>query len=115
MIPYVIEINSTDLGFQPSYAQWRDISVKRQREGWKFLLNRMDGSSLHGQVKDQNGKALATASLHIVGSFTQDYTVNADGYFDVIVNPGKYTVTVSAPGIQSMTKTVTVGNKRVEL
>lgn len=38
---FVIEINSTEQGFQPSYKQWRDITVERQREGWKFILNKM--------------------------------------------------------------------------
>ena len=115
VIPYVIELNSSSQGFQPPYSKWRDLSVKRQREGWQFLLTRMDGSSIHGQVIDQNGNPMPAAKLHIVGSYTQDYAVNADGYFDVILNPGKYTVTVQAPGVQSISQNVTVANTRLEL
>ena len=117
VIPFVIELNSSSQGFQPSYEKWRDISVKRQREGWQYLLARMDGSSIHGQVIDQKGKPMINAKLHIVGSygFTQDYLVNAEGYFDVILNQGTYTVSVQAPSMQTINQTVTVESTRVEL
>jgi hypothetical protein len=115
VIPYVIEVNSSSQGFQPAYNQWRDKTVRGQRAGWQYLLERMDGSSLYGQVKDSNGKGLSSAKLHIQalgGSFKQDYLVKDQGYFNVILNPGKYEISVDADGFRSEKKTVTIGETR---
>jgi carboxypeptidase T len=38
---YVVEVNSTAQGFQPSYNRWRDDTVKRQRAGWRYMLSKM--------------------------------------------------------------------------
>lgn len=37
---YVIEMNSDSLGFQPSYKEWRDKTVQKQRKGWQLILDR---------------------------------------------------------------------------
>ncbi len=42
IMSYVIEVNSTMQGFQPSYAKWRDKTVLGQRPGWQYLLDQMD-------------------------------------------------------------------------
>ncbi len=115
VIPFVIEINSNGQGFQPSYSKWRDITVQRQREGWKYLLNRMSGSAIHGQVTDQKGTPITNAKLHITGPTNQDYAVNNEGYFFVILNPGNYSITVQAPGTENTSKNITVANKPIEL
>jgi len=41
VMAFVIEINGDSLGFQPSFSQWRDITVKRQRAGWQYILDKM--------------------------------------------------------------------------
>jgi carboxypeptidase T len=41
-VSYVIEVNSDSQGFQPSYARWRDDTVKRQRPGWRYILSQME-------------------------------------------------------------------------
>jgi len=46
VMSFVIEVNSSSQGFQPSYQQWRDITVQRQRVGWQYLLDRMEGPGL---------------------------------------------------------------------
>ncbi len=43
---FVVEINSDAQGFQPSYSQWRDKTVLRQRPGWQYILDRMSGPGL---------------------------------------------------------------------
>lgn len=47
-LSFVIEMNGDSLGFQPSYAQWRDITVQRQRAGWQFMLDKMETTQLQG-------------------------------------------------------------------
>lgn len=42
VMSYVIEVNSTSQGFQPSYAKWREKTVEGQRAGWMYILDQMD-------------------------------------------------------------------------
>lgn len=50
---YCIEVNST--GFQPDYATWRDVTVRRQRTAWQFFLDKtLDAPSIRGRVTDGN-------------------------------------------------------------
>lgn len=42
---FVIEVNSTSAGFQPPYSL-RDSTVVKQRPGWQFLLESMEGPKL---------------------------------------------------------------------
>lgn len=46
IMSFVIEMNSTSQGFQPSYSKWRDITVQRQRAGWMYLLDQMEGPGI---------------------------------------------------------------------
>jgi carboxypeptidase T len=115
VIPFVIEVNSTSQGFQPSYSKWRDLTVRNQRDGWKYILGRMDGSSLYGQVKDDLGGGIQNGKLRIReigGSFSQDLQVNSSGFFNVILNPGSYKVVVEATGYSSEQQEVKVGDSR---
>lgn len=41
VMSFVVELNGTSQGFQPSYQKWRDSTVKRQRAGWMYLLEQM--------------------------------------------------------------------------
>ena len=38
VVSFAMEVNSSSQGFQPKYAQWRDITVERQRGGWLAAL-----------------------------------------------------------------------------
>ncbi len=120
VIPYVIEVNSTGQGFQPSYTKWRDSTVARVKPGWQFLLDKLDGPSIHGQVQDANQKGVAGATLHIErtsggAAFTQDYPAQDNGYFDVILPSGVFKVTFSAPNLKATTQTIHVDNARVDV
>ena len=46
IMSFVVEINSSSQGFQPSYQQWRDRTLKIQRKGWEYILEAMDGPDL---------------------------------------------------------------------
>ena len=101
VIPYVIEVNANSQGFQPSFEKWRDLTVKNQRPGWKYLLARLEGSSLAGQVVSSGGAPVENARLRIKavsGGFTQTVKVKAKGFFHVILNPGEYEVIVESEG-----------------
>ncbi len=116
VIPYVIEVNSTSQGFQPSYAQWRDKTVAGQRAGWKYLLSRMDGASVYGQVRGPSGMGVQNAILEVRsvgGTFKQKVRPAAEGFFTVILNPGQYEISVEASGLKRSSKVVTVGESRL--
>jgi len=119
VIPYVIETNHGDQGFQPSFARWRNITVNRVRPGWQLLFDKLDGPSIHGQVKDVNGSAVVGASLHIErtggAAFVQDYPVQDNGFFDVILPIGTFQVTATATGYQPKIQSVTIVSTRAEL
>jgi len=40
VMPFVIEVNSSSQGFQPSYSRWRDKTIEGQRPGWQFILDK---------------------------------------------------------------------------
>ncbi len=48
IMSFVIEMNSSSQGFQPSYKKWRDSTVNRQRAGWMYILDRMSGPGIKG-------------------------------------------------------------------
>jgi carboxypeptidase T len=120
VIPYVIEVNSSAQGFQPDYKKWRDSTVNRVKPAWQYLLSRLDGSSLHGQIKDISGNAVAKATVHVERTgggtaFIQDYPVQENGYFMVVVPAGDYRVSYLAPGFQTSTQSYHVGATRLEV
>ena len=89
VIPYVIEVNSTGEGFHPDYAKWRNKTVQRNRPGWMHLLSRLEGASLQGTVGNTGHK---TIKVFKAGSLTpfQNYKINPDGSFYIILKEGKY-------------------------
>jgi len=46
IMAFVIEINGDNQGFQPSFNTWRDKTVQRQRAGWQYILDRMEGPGI---------------------------------------------------------------------
>ncbi|MBU6153521.1 MAG: zinc carboxypeptidase [Bdellovibrionales bacterium] len=115
VIPFVIEVNAVSQGFQPNYSRWRDQTVEAQRAGWKYILGRMDGSSLYGQIKDPQGRSVQQAKIRIRsadGVFSQELRVNPDGFFNVILNPGLYRVQIEATGYSSEPQVIKLGDLR---
>ena len=94
VIPYVIEVNSTMVGFHPKYSKWRDKTVLRNRPGWMHLLNKLQGPSLQGMV---DRSEYSEINIHKPGNskVIQTYKINPDGSYFVILKPGKYDVTMT--------------------
>ena len=93
VIPFVVEVNSTWQGFQPSYSKWRDKTVLRNRPGWMHLLRRLEGPSLQGVVKNKSIKEIRIAKAG-EEKIIQTYKVNPDGTFFIMLKPGRYDVSV---------------------
>jgi len=91
VIPYVIEINSTNDGFHPNYTSMRDITVERNRAGWMHLLDRLKGPGIFGNVLKGQGGTIQIAKFQ--GEVIQTYKINPDGTFYIILSPGKYDLT----------------------
>lgn len=90
VIPYVIEINSTGQGFHPSYAQWRNKTVERNRPGWMHLFTRLNGPSVQGYITKRGMFSNIKISKAGDSKVLQTYKINADGSFYIILQPGVY-------------------------
>ncbi len=56
VIPFVIELNSTSQGFQPSFKKWRDKTVANTRPAWSYILNKatQKGLTLSAEFKEMH-------------------------------------------------------------
>lgn len=117
-IAYVIEVNSSRQGFQPSYSRWRDVTVKRQRQGWFYLLNRlMAGPQVRGFVLDASTGDPIKAELRVEGidySDERPRQTNRGVYYKMLT-PGSYELTFNAVGYEPQTISVSLGEEPVEL
>lgn len=111
VIPYVIEVSPRSDGFQPSYEK-RDPTVEHNRQGWQLLLDRLDSSSIHGVSK--NNKVINISKLDS-NEFTayQDYKINPDGSFHIILSPGTYKVEFDND--ESTQRIIEVKDQRINL
>ncbi len=121
VIPYVLELNSRSQGFHPPYSA-RNETVLKNRKGWMHLLNKLDGSSLRGNILGQTGRKLAYNSELVirvesinqgVKSLFQDYKVNPDGSYHIILPQGEYSFTLFASGSVKGSKNISIGASRV--
>lgn len=114
-LPYVIEVSSTKEGFQPDYAEWRDKTVLRNRAGWQYLLNRLNGPGVRGHLSAKGNEALVVEVKDATGKLFQNYRVNPDGTYHVVLNPGTYTLSFLAGTRVLESKQVTVTDRRLDL
>jgi len=121
VVPFAIELNSGRQGFRPTFSAWRTPTVAKLRAAWQMLLDRLDGSGVRGVVHAADGSVPMGATVEVApasGSGSTDVqlrAVNADGSFHVVLFPGSYRVTVSAPPRASFIREVTVADVRVDL
>ncbi|MBY0369228.1 zinc carboxypeptidase [bacterium] len=104
MIAFAIEISSLSQGFQPSYKQWRDSTVKRQRPGWRYLLERVQAGSIRARAA--TGTTVTVSLTN--GTVAQKRKADSKGWAHFIVPAGNYKV---SDGTTS--KDITVADKRV--
>jgi carboxypeptidase T len=120
VIPYVIELNSRKEGFHPRYKKWRDKTVKRNRPGWQFLLDKLEEGGIRGMVTTK-GLPLSgyTITVNKVGkngarSLFQNYVGHKTGMFHLILNPGTYELVFNGNKNQ-IKKVLEVKSTRVEV
>lgn len=109
VIPFVIEVNSTNEGFHPSYSKWRDKTVLRNRPGWMHLLSRLEGASLTGKA-NINEYSVIKMMKPGTTEVLQTYKINPDGSFYVILQAGTYDFSFEGSKIKKMANVV-VSNK----
>ena len=78
----------------------------------------VSGATLSGQVLDEQGGPVASATINIKNTgtgVTREVTTNSDGIYSAPnLLPGNYELTVTATGFQTLTQkgvTLTVGGK----
>jgi carboxypeptidase T len=118
VIPFVLELNSRSQGFHPPYSA-REATIVKNRKGWMHLLNKLDGAGLRGNIMGQKGRALAlrsalTIKVETTTGVFQDYTVNPDGSYHIVLPKGNFTFSLFADGVNKGSKNLTLGNKRVD-
>lgn len=110
VIPYVIELNSRWQGFHPNYNRWRDKTVKRNRPGWMYLLDRLSQGGIRGNIN----KTFKSASIDVFNSKKQKiqtYKVTADGVFHIVLNPGNYELQFKVDESILMSKNFQIADK----
>jgi hypothetical protein len=113
VMPFVIELNSKDQGFQPPYS-WRDKTVIKARAGWATALDRAMGSGVQGQVQgllSVEGSQVVAENM-ATGSESIPYRLTSDGRFHLLLDPGMYRLRFQTPGAISSEQTVIVGASR---
>lgn len=111
-----IEANTSSQGFQPDYATWRTSTVLRNRPGWRYLLERLDGPGVRGHVTNAcTGAPLAAnVSLDEVvfsGGETARTATPQHGRYQFLTVPGPYTLRASLPGFRPQAWPTEVGPK----
>ena len=99
-IATTIEMNQS---FQPDYSTWRDSTVIRNRAGWQYLLDRVDGPSIQGHTKDACTDAALSAALSLdevafSNGETQRTSEPDFGRYQWITIPGTFHINFSKDG-----------------
>jgi 5-hydroxyisourate hydrolase-like protein (transthyretin family) len=86
------------------------------RPGWQYLFDRGLGASLAGHIVDaMTGEPVADATISLDGIMFSEGEVRRPearfGRYHWIVQPGVYTVRVTAAGYESQAHTVVVGDQ----
>lgn len=115
---YVIELNSSSQGFQPSWS-WRDSTIQRLRPAWQYMLDRVEGPGVWGRVLDACDETPIEGALVNIQEIPltadeYDRLSNQFGRYHRILNPGEYHLVVSADGYPETVLPVTVGNQRLD-
>jgi carboxypeptidase T len=114
-----IEANSSTQGFSPDYATWRNTTVARNRAGWQYLLDRVDGPAITGHTTDACTAQPLSATLgldEVVFSNGETPRVSEPTYgrFDWITSRGPWHLNVSKAGYRTQDWPVEVGSSAVK-
>ena len=122
VIAYTIEINSRSLGFQPSYEDWRDITVERQRGSWKTLLKRMSRGGVTAQIqsneevtyklnKSDNGSPVSWDK----GIWSKNMNPRSSTLIFELLSAGTYTLVATNKNQKEIVRTFTIENNIIDL
>ncbi len=80
------------------------------------LLERLDGSGVRGKVEStQNIKGAIVEVTGSNGQKIQDYRVNPNGVFHIVLNSGDYNLTLKNNNEVLSTKPITINDTRVHI
>jgi hypothetical protein len=99
-VGFTIEMNTSQ---QPDYDTWRDDTVLRNRDGWKWLLRRLGMGSVTGKIRDACTDAGMVAEVSIdeqVYAHGQEprTSVPGHGFYHRVLPSGEYTWVAEASG-----------------
>ena len=68
---------------------------------WAQTSSSQPTGTISGRVLDDAGKPISSARIGISGPTTTQTITHSDGTYNVALQPGVYSVTISAPGFRS--------------
>jgi len=106
VISFAYEVNSRRLGFQPSYKQWRDVTVGRQEGGWQTLIRSTLSQGVKGQLKGMNSNEIHYRISQLKDGEKLEFSSNdptvqpfkprsTEGFLFNSLLPGSYEMTMS--------------------
>ncbi len=75
--------------------------------------NKLD-AKISGKIVDENGEALTGVTIAVVGTLF-GATTDKDGYYELVMASGTYTLSISFVGFETITRQVTVGDQNITL
>lgn len=106
VLSFAFEVNSRRLGFQPSYKQWRDITVERQEGGWQRLIKQTLSQGVKAQLKGRQPAEVQYRISQLKDGEKLEFSANdptvqpfrprsANGFLFNSLLPGSYEMTMS--------------------
>lgn len=109
---YVIEVNSQNQGFQPSFARWRDSTVERNRPGWQWVLDRTNQMAIRARARAGTQVQVTLSN----GTTYMKRTADRFGWAHFLVpRQGEYKVADAANPTAGKVVNVTAGRTLVDL
>ena len=99
-------MNSRRLGFQPSYKQWRDVTVGRQEGGWQALIRETLSQGVKAQLKGEQSDEIHYRISQLKNGEKLEFSANdptvqpfkprsSEGFVFNSLLPGRYEMTMS--------------------
>jgi hypothetical protein len=120
VLAFAIEVNSVDIGQQPDFSRWRDLTVRRQADGWQRLLRRLERTSVRALVHAASGGEV-TFTLRANGGSAPDVAArprrlrSRRGLLYETVAPGNYRLQLLVGGRPARSLDLTVADRTLNL
>lgn len=114
-LPFVIEVSSSNQGFQPKYGQWRDKTVQKMRASWSWMLQRALSSGIKGKINQYNPKIHGETTVQLkslaTGKVARRQNLNLEGTFHLVAEPGMYQLDVITKLGRQASENLTIGSE----